>query len=1106
MKEVESAIMDTRPGSGTRRRSPRGDRLPVQNTLHEAQEPAPLFSAGSGIALSPDERHTHTNGHLGTTGAGQYANDDAYTDDSDAEAAAGLAAMQMAEEQEAADEARRRSGSTSLFSAYGSQRETRPQIPTHDSSDSDYANVDMGLYGGGYEGHLHYGEQSDFGVPAGQNQRMPPRTDSLRHSDRSTDGRSSNASYDYPMPDESAIHPFPFSARVDTGGTGGLSEPSPHGRRLSFEDGDESTLAGSDLQRSGSQSPLKDDFPDMVFHPGITNRPLPPAPVDSFASNRVPHLMPAGTYMNQIQTYDGRAYPNAPDAYGASLGSPMQVPRSTSLSSHSSTPRTDPPIRSKTDADRARLLKQQLTGMRPTSEIYDPNMPPSAATLDLPIIPAGKRKRFNPAKLTKEQFDKCSEPWALSGIVAWMKYLAEEETDLREQSLTDGIVALFADKVPTMHTADAEGLGARFVKDMFDAGALVKEEEWVKFGSGELSGVLWQLTGTGCYAPKLHDTKTRGRCYSHHCMRTLKKVDLSLQVEPQRKTEDWATFYKVTKEMAEKYDKKEIERQNNLHEIVTTEDLYITHLDILRSLYRDPLLAAQPPIINPKRLPTFVREVFGKVDAVKKANEDYLLAQLKYRQKEQGPWVVGVSDIFREWIRRARTAYIDYAAGFPNANYLVRRESERNPLFKQLLDMARADPRSARLSWDTYLKAPITRLQRYSLLLQTVHKHMPKDTEEKMNLQFAIDEIRAVTFECNSKVDEMTKKVDLLELQSKLQLRKGMESEVELNLDHLGREVIFRGDLQRAGQTRFQWVETHAILFDHYLVLAKALAGRDSSRYDVSKVPIPMDLIVLESTSDDPVVKSSMKGIGAVTTTVSSNRVPTASDARLNRTTSNSTNVSGPGPGTLNHTNTNTSVTSVGTSGSGKTLVATTNLENPNNKDEKIMYPFRVKHLGKTEVYTLYAPSKQNREDWCEKIIEAKTKHAESLFRQNAEPFRLKVLADAAFAYDSFSGGPRRIVIKGTPLDRAIRDAERKYAGEARPGPVCRATVNCATVFNQPYGKLMCAIGTDFGVFVSEYDNPRGWNRVSLLLFYHDPMKLISTGNSNESCHADSRL
>ncbi|KAI4154153.1 MAG: hypothetical protein LQ340_001858 [Diploschistes diacapsis] len=220
-----------------------------------------------------------------------------------------------------------------------------------------------------------------------------------------------------------------------------------------------------------------------------------------------------------------------------------------------------------------------------------------------------------------------------------------------------------------------------------------------------------------------------------------------------------------------------------------------------------------------------------------------------------------------------------------------------------------------------------------------------------------------------------------------------------------------------------------------------------------------MDLLILDSVNDDPVVKS-VKGISSVST--------------LTKPTVTTPGGGTGGPGTLVHTNTSTSAIS---NGSGaRSLITTTVLDSPN---DKILYPFRVKHLGKTEVYILYASSAQNRQEWCDKIIEAKTRHASSLFAQNAEPFKLRVLADTAFAYDSQSGGPKGVIIKGTPLDRSIEECEKSFYGTGpKPSPVCRAQVNCATTFNQPFGKRMIAVGTDFGVFISEDGNARAWTRV----------------------------
>ncbi|TGO47126.1 hypothetical protein BCON_0292g00080 [Botryotinia convoluta] len=1098
----EQIFADIGDALGTSHRN--GDLL--DGELHRYDSRATTVHSGAGVDRFPSTASTlHTEG----TSYDNYEDDE-----SDLEAAAGLEAMRIAEEQESHGLG---SGGLSFGgpyegqpSYYEGQPSHQTQLPQGESSDSDYKGMDLGLAGGGYDAHMSYGDDfagmsTEHSSEMEDQSRPLPTPHQLSRSDSRAQRGGLGGMADYSMPGEGELHPFPAfeEARVDNYGTGGLERPTSHAHRLSFDEGDENSIQSRILDsrqsgRSGSDSPLRDEIPDMFYHPGMTpgsyQRPLPAVP--PMSENRTPQLQPAGSYRNShsySHSYSSsvdsvRPYPpSGPEAYPQNTLQPalQYVPRSSSLHSHSNTAQTIPPVRSKTDAEerqaRAKGNRQSMLRSAAGLDGYDASTPASLGTLDLPALPAGRRKKFSPGRLSTAEFRRCTEPWALSGIAGWIREMAggetgEGESDLRVKTIEDGLIALFTHMVPTMNTADAETLSEKVVKSMFDAGILVKDEEWVKFGQGEVSGVLWQLTGSGCYAPKVHEHEIEGRCYSHHCTRTLKKINLQSQtLEPSRKSEDWITFFKLTKEILGGVTKKEIELQNNLHEIVMSEDIYMDQINVLRILYRDNLASWQPPIIAKTKITKFVASVFGKVEAIKDVNENHLLAQLKYRQKEQGPWVTGFSDIFREWIRKAKSAYIEYAAGFPYATYLVRREADRNILFRQFLDQARDNKLSGRLDWNTYLKAPITRLQRYGLLLGTVLKNMTKDSDEKATLAIAIEEIKAVTLECDAKVEEQSRKVDMIELQSKLYLRPGMER-VELNLDHLGRELLHRGDLQRAGNNRFTWLETHAILFDHYFVLAKSVIQRDANGlrkkevYDVSKLPIPMQLLVLESSDDDPVQKSAVKGIGAVTTTVAKTAPANAAEARLMRTATNAT--SGlERMQTLEHTNSNNSVSTTAS-------VTRLNSNNMNDNDAKVMYPFRIKHLGKAEVYTLYAPSAANRDKWCDKIIEAKTRYAAALFAQNAEPFRLKVVADSAFAYDNSTIYQQRalISISGTPLDRAVRDMEHSYGSKPRPSPVCRAQVNCAVSF-MSYGKLLIAIGTDYGVYISEASNPRGWSR-----------------------------
>jgi hypothetical protein len=854
-------------GTGSKRN---GDLL--DGELNRYNSNATTVYSGAGVNRFPSTASTLSTDHHGTSY--DYDYDD---DESDLEAAAGVEAMRIAEEQEAQFSG---AGALTFGGPYeghaAHERQQTHQLSQDESSDSDYKHMDLGLFGGGYDAHMSYGGDDLTGVSTEHSSEMEDQSRPLPtpydlgqadpHAQRPTAGGLGGMA-DYSMPGEGEIHPFPAfeEARVDNYGTGGLERPRSQSHRLSFDEGDEPRILDSRQSgRSGSDSPARDEMPEMFYHPGMSSgsqqRPLPAVP--PMSENRTPHLQPAGSYRNShhySHSYSSsiesaRPYPpTGPDAYQQNMLQPASqyVPRSTSLSSHSSTPQAIPPVRSKTDAEerqaRAKANRQSMLRSGAGLDGYDTGTPQSLGTLDLPALPAGRRKKFSPTRLSTSDFRRCQEPWALSGIASWIREMAggetgEGEADLRQRTIEDGLVALFTHMVPTMNTADAETLSEKVVKTMFDAGILVVDEEWVKFGQGEVSGVLWQLTGSGCYSPKVHEHEVPGRCYSHHCTRTLKKINLQAQtLEPSRKSEDWITFFKLTKEQLEGATKKEIERQNNLHEIVMSEDIYMDQINVLRILYRDNLASWQPPIIAKTKINKFILSVFGKVEAIKEVNENHLLAQLKYRQKEQGPWVIGFSDIFREWIRKARAIYVEYAAGFPYATYLVRREADRNLLFRQFLDQARDNKLSGRLDWNTYLKAPITRLQRYGLLLGTVLKNMTQDTEEKATLAIAIEEIKAVTLECDAKVEEQGRKVDMIELQSKLYLRPGMER-VELNLDHLGRELIHRGDLQRAGNNRFTWLETHAILFDHYFVLAKTVVHRDASGarkkevYDVSKI------------------------------------------------------------------------------------------------------------------------------------------------------------------------------------------------------------------------------------------------------------------------------
>lgn len=739
-----------------------------------------------------------------------------YGDGDDPEADAGIAAMRADEE-----EALRRRQS------HITQRERQPSM-------DDYVPVDLSSVGGGADVSMSYDNSRHSFVDDLSSDH------NLRSQHRSTSSRGSIPQYGDGILNRNSSGTSMLSfvgGRVHglVGSGGGFQES--YDQRLSFDEGDESGFYDDQAlpgMSTGDISPARAGT--------VSGRPLPPPPegVSPFIDN-------GDEWVETTGLASGYPFPSTqvlPPASAFHMN--HYVPRSASLLGHPVSPPTKLPDRAKTDAEERK--RQQLRSASydwGNSELDAAQAQTALSTgFDLPILPTGRR--FQPSKMTAREYDRCSEPWALSSLCSWLRIMTDGDTKLREEALSEALIGLFTYKVPNIHVAEAEDLAIKVVIELQDSGVLYREEEWlhIKFGPGEVSGVLYQLTSSGCYAPKLHEQDSVQKCYSHFCQRTEKRI--TMQEQGSERKADWVAFHKVTKQQVENVPKKEVERQNILHEIVMTEHDYLDDLDLLRTLFRDGIRKANPPIITPKRLEPFLDKVFGKIDAVQHANREFLLPQLRYRQKEQGPWITGFSDIFRDWIRKAKVAYIDYAASFPEASLLMKQEEQKNSMFSSFLEKTRNNSQSRRLGWDNFLKAPITRLQRYGLLLQTAHKNMSESAgPEIYNLQLAIDEIRAVTKECDSRVAVQGRKAELVELNSRLVLRDEMKDAVKLGLLDKSRELLLTGDLQRMGKNKMTWLDTRGILLDNYLVLAKTVSQRHltgSSKiqtYDVSKMVSP---------------------------------------------------------------------------------------------------------------------------------------------------------------------------------------------------------------------------------------------------------------------------
>jgi len=267
----------------------------------------------------------------------------------------------------------------------------------------------------------------------------------------------------------------------------------------------------------------------------------------------------------------------------------------------------------------------------------------------------------------------------------------------------------------------------------------------------------------------------------------------------------------------------EFERQTAIYAILMSE------LDYAKDLNDSGGLYGPSTIISEETTLAFIEDFFNNFEELKVVHES-LLQALKQRIGEQGPWVETISDIFREWIPRAKAQYIHYAEGYYAAEMLL----------KQLKNNSNAEPKYSWTSiintWLKYLDIPFKRLRQYIILLEAVRKKTQEEKAEFTELSSAIDDIASFcdefdgTLKIQGRINQ--KSVEKEELFRKLIIppeKRGFE----LNLDDPNRIIFHHGFLER--QENEIWTPLYAVILDSHFILANPSQGHDGQGYTQSE-------------------------------------------------------------------------------------------------------------------------------------------------------------------------------------------------------------------------------------------------------------------------------
>lgn len=123
-----------------------------------------------------------------------------------------------------------------------------------------------------------------------------------------------------------------------------------------------------------------------------------------------------------------------------------------------------------------------------------------------------------------------------------------------------------------------------------------------------------------------------------------------------------------------------------IHKLITREKQYLQDLDLVESIFIKPLRAANPPVLPPDLLEDFIDDIFGNILDLRECNRR-LLEVMYVRQREEGPIILRIGDIFLQAAAEFRFAYPTYIGHYPISEKRLKEEVDSNNAFKLFLEV-----------------------------------------------------------------------------------------------------------------------------------------------------------------------------------------------------------------------------------------------------------------------------------------------------------------------------------------------------------------------------------------------------------------------------------
>ncbi|MCO5573443.1 hypothetical protein L7F22_027214 [Adiantum nelumboides] len=516
------------------------------------------------------------------------------------------------------------------------------------------------------------------------------------------------------------------------------------------------------------------------------------------------------------------------------------------------------------------------------------------------------------------------------------KELFFHEVDWGTSELQDGVEEVYmfledsmGEHVQKANDFDVELSRASFGGNQLHKGQMTRANELVDLPTGVFTPL------TSCYSPLCGNPNAppNKACYSYSCPRSQQSKQVADDVRTSV-VEDASTAKgtkpvtgashnavawsdTVSAELLKTLSKDEIKRQNAILELIQKEEEFLNDLELLENLFLNRLLRSpavtddQSSLHDEAQREDFIQEVFS--NHIELTNLIRVLVEkLHIRQREDGPVVRHIGDIYLDAALEWGSAFETNMTSFPMAKHRLQRESSRIPLLATFLEECRRDPACHKLPMDHFLQRATTRLPRYNLHFKSIVKDTDETNADRQSLTQAVELVDEQCKAIQKGVAAAETKVKIREYAFNLSTKR---NKVAIHMDLLNpeRQLVHQGRVYRKPDfTDFEWQDLLAVLFDNYFVITKTKKREEGdrmvSRFVLEKRPIAVEMIQIAGSADPPVSRS----------------------------------------------------------------LGLSNFHLRTDRENRDLFPLTITHLaGKTESLTLYTANKNERDEWRAKIEEA---------------------------------------------------------------------------------------------------------------------------------------